>query len=55
MRGGQDDVWSDDAGAAIARAFVAAVVKDHDDIGREFWGQPRGPDQSRDRYRQKQT
>ena len=55
MRGGQDDVLSDDAGAAIAGAFAAAVVQDHNDIRLEFRRQLGGADQSRGGHRQKQT
>ena len=55
MRGGQDDVLSDDAGAAIAGAFAASVVQDHDDIGLEFRRQLGGSNQGKDGRRQKQT
>ena len=47
MRGGQDNVRSDDARAAIAGGVAATPVQDHDDIGDELRGEPGRPDQSK--------
>jgi len=43
MRGGQDNVRSDDAGTAIAGVAAATPVQDHDDIGDELRASRAGP------------